>query len=37
MNRYVKYFDSDNKCMNLLVYDKKLLKSTMDSGVKSVI
>ena len=37
MNRYVKYFDSDNKCMNLLVHDKKLLKSTMDSGVKSVI
>ena len=26
MNGYVKYFDSNNKCMNLLVHDEELLK-----------
>ena len=26
MNGCVKYFDSNNKCINLLVYDKELLK-----------
>ena len=26
MNGHVKYFDSNNKCMNLLVHDKELLK-----------
>ena len=26
MNGYVKYFDRNNKCINLLVYDKELLK-----------
>ena len=27
MNRYVKYFDSNSKCMNLSVHDKELLKN----------
>ena len=26
MNGYVKYFDSNHKCINLLVHDEKLLK-----------
>ena len=26
MNGYAKYFDSNNKCINLLIYDKILLK-----------
>ena len=26
MNGYVKYFDSNNKCMNFLVHNKELLK-----------
>ena len=26
MNGYVKYFDNNNKCINLLVRDKELLK-----------
>ena len=26
MNGYVKYFDSNNKCINLLIHDKELLK-----------
>ena len=26
MNGYVKYFDSNSECINLLVYDKKLLR-----------
>ena len=26
INGYVKYFDSNNKCMNLLIHNKELLK-----------
>ena len=37
MNRYVKYFDSNNKCFNLLVHDKELLKNAMQYGVRLVI
>ena len=33
MNRYVKYFNH-NKCMNLLVQDKKLSKNTMKYGIR---
>ena len=29
MNIYIKCFDSNNKCINLLVYDRKLVKNTM--------
>ena len=34
---YVKYFVSNNKCMNLLVHDEELLKNTMKYGVRLVI
>ena len=37
MNRYVKYFDSNNKRFNLLVHDKELLKNAMQYGVRLVI
>ena len=33
MNGYVKYFN-DNKCMNLLVHDKKLSKNTMKYRIR---
>ena len=26
MNAYVKYFDKNNKCINLLVHDKEILE-----------
>ena len=37
MNSYVKYFDSNNKHMNLLVNDKELLKNTVWYGIILVI
>ena len=33
-NKYVKYFDNNNKYINLLVRDEKLLKNTMNHGIK---
>ena len=36
MNGYVKYFN-DNKCMNLLVHDRELLKKYMKYGIRLVI
>ena len=36
INGYVKYFN-DNTCMNLLVYEKELLKNTMKYGIRLVI
>ena len=32
MNGYIKYFDSNNKCINLLVNDKELLKKQYNIG-----
>ena len=37
MNRYVKYFDSNNKCVNLLGHNKELLKNAMKYGIRLVI
>ena len=37
MNKYFKYFDNNNKYMNLLVHNNKLLKNTMQYGIKLVI
>ena len=37
MNSYVKYFDSNNKHMNLLVNDKELLKNAMWYRIRLVI
>ena len=34
MNAYVKYFDKNNQCKNLLVHDKELLKNIMKYGIK---
>ena len=36
INGYMKYFDSNNKCMNLLFHDKALLKNTTKYGIKLV-
>ena len=36
VNGYVKYFDSNNKCINLLVHDKELLKNTTKYGIRLV-
>ena len=36
MNLYVKYFNV-NKCINLLVHDKELLKNTIKYGIRLVI
>ena len=33
MNGYIKYFDSNNNCMNLLLHNKELLKPTMKYGI----
>ena len=37
MNSYVKYFDSNNKHMNVLVNDKELLKNTIWYGIRLAI
>ena len=37
VNGYVKYFDGNNKYMNLLVYDKKLLDKYNEYGIRLVI
>ena len=34
MNAYAKYFDKNNKCINLLVNDQEILKRTMKYGIK---
>ena len=34
MNAYVKYFDKNNNCMNLLVNDKKRFKNIWRYGIK---
>ena len=37
MNVYFKHFDKNNKCMNLLVNDEKLLKNILIYGIKLLI
>ena len=39
MNAYVKYFDKNNKCINLLVNDKEMLKKYLEiwDKIKSLI
>ena len=37
INKYVKYFDNNNKYINLLVHNNELFKNTMQYGMKLVI
>ena len=37
MNGYVKYFVNSNKCINLLVHNKELLKKYNEYGIRLVI
>ena len=37
MNGYIKYFDNNNKCINLLVHDKELLKNIVKYRVRLII
>ena len=37
MNGYVKYFVNRNKCINLLVHNKELLKKYNEYGIRLVI
>ena len=37
MNPFVKHFGSNNKYMNLLVYDKEILKNIMHCGIELIV